>query len=246
VSLKKTIAVALFALLPALVSAAGGAYKPVSARVDLSDAASLQRGAKLFVNYCLSCHSAEFMRYGRMGEDLGISEDQVKANLMFASKKIGDTMEVAFARADAQEWFGVVPPDLSVIARARGEDWLYTYLMAFYKDPSRPFGVNNLMFPSVGMPHVFEELQGVQRLKEVAADAHPSSNPLDALELETPGTRSAGQFSKDMRDLVNYLVYLGEPAKLERYGLGVKVILFLLVFLYAARKLKNEYWKDVH
>ena len=245
-SLKKTIAILAIALLPTIASAAGDGYKPVSAHVGLSDSASLQRGAKLFVNYCLSCHSAEFQRYARLGEDLGIPEADVKANLMFATQKIGNTMEVAFADSDAQEWFGVVPPDLSVIARARGEDWIYTYLMSFYKDTSRPFGVNNLMFPSVGMPHVFEGLQGVQVLKQLPEGAHAPTNPLHALELESPGSRSAGQFSKDMRDLVNYLVYMGEPAKLERYDLGMKVVLFLVIFFFALRALKKEYWKDIH
>jgi ubiquinol-cytochrome c reductase cytochrome c1 subunit len=240
------IAVLVSVLTPGVSSAAGGGIQPVTARTDLSDQASLQRGAKLFVNYCVSCHSAEFMRYARMGEDLGLTEDQVTKNLMFASDKIGSTMTVAFADKDAEEWFGVTPPDLSVISRAKGKDWLYTYLMTFYRDDSRPFGVNNLMFPSVGMPHVFESLQGVQRLREFAEGEVVPSNPLKRLEIETSGSRSPGQFSKDMRDLVNFLVYLGEPAKLERYDLGVKVIIFLLIFLWAARALKKEYWKDVH
>jgi ubiquinol-cytochrome c reductase cytochrome c1 subunit len=226
--------------------AAGGGYQTVSVRVDLDDRKSLQRGARTFINYCLSCHSAAFMRYNRMGDDLGLTEAQVTENLMFTTDKVGNTMDVAFKSEDAQTWFGVIPPDLSVIARARGEDWLYTYLMTFYKDESRPFGVNNLMFPAVGMPHVFESLQGIQRLKPLAEGAHPPSNPLRALEIETPGSRSSGQFSKDMRDLVAFLVYMGEPAKLERYDLGMKVILFLLIFLWAARALKKEYWKDVH
>lgn len=243
-----TAAVLLGAVLgiPTAALAAGGGYDTLPARVDLDDRKSLQRGARTFINYCLSCHSASFMRYNRMGDDLGLTEAQVTENLMFTTDKVGNTMDVAFSPEDAQTWFGVTPPDLSVIARARGEDWLYTYLMTFYKDESRPFGVNNLMFPAVGMPHVFESLQGIQRLKPLAEGAQPPSNPLRALEIETPGSRSSGQFSKDMRDLVAFLVYMGEPAKLERYDLGMKVIFFLLIFLWAARALKKEYWKDVH
>jgi ubiquinol-cytochrome c reductase cytochrome c1 subunit len=224
--------------------AAGGGYKPVSAKVNLDDQASLQRGAKLFVNYCLSCHSANFMRYNRVGADLDLTDEQVIDNLMFASDKIGNTMGISMASSDAESWFGVLPPDLSVVSRSRGPDWLYTYLMTFYRDESRPFGVNNLMFPSVGMPHVFERLQGIQQLK--AGDTHGSTNPLDALELAEPGSRSAAKFSKDMRDLVNYLVYLGEPAKLERYDLGMKVIAFLLLLTFLTRALYKEYWRDVH
>ncbi|MEM7504757.1 MAG: cytochrome c1 [Pseudomonadota bacterium] len=246
-TIRKSFAIVLCMLVPALSAyGAGGGYKPVSARINLDDQSSLQRGAKLFMNYCLSCHSAHFMRYERMGDDLGLTIEQVTDNLMFTTDKIGSTMQVAFSTEDAERWFGVVPPDLSVVARSRGPDWLYTYLMTFYKDPSRPFGVNNLMFPAVGMPHVFEATQGVQVLKPVAEGEAAPTNPIDALEIATPGSRSAGQFSKDMRDLVAYLVYMGEPAKLERYDLGVKVIAFLLVFFFVARALKKEYWKDVH
>ena len=236
----------VLSLASASALAAGGGYEPVSAGVDWSDQASLQRGAKLFVNHCLSCHSAGYMRYNRLGEDLGLSDDQVRDNLMFASDKTGELMHVAMGGADAERWFGVVPPDLTVISRARGPDWLYTYLMTFYRDESRPLGVNNLMFDSVGMPHVFERLQGIQQLKTFKEGEPVPSNPLKALELVESGTRSAGQFSKDMRDLVNYLNYMGEPAQLERYGLGVKVFFFLVVLTFLTRALYKEYWKDVH
>ncbi|NKC16154.1 MAG: cytochrome c1 [Gammaproteobacteria bacterium] len=227
-------------------SAAGGNYDLMSARSDLSNQASLQRGAKLFVNYCLSCHSASFMRYNRMAEDLGLTEEQLISNLMFASDKSGSTMTVAMNEKDANKWFGVVPPDLSVIARSRGPDWLYSYFMTFYRDDARPFGVNNLVFPSVGMPHVMERLQGVQRLRELKEDEVRSRDPKRELVLESEGSRSPGKFSKDMRDLTNFLIYVGEPVKLERYGLGIKVILFLLVLTFLTRALYKEYWKDVH
>lgn len=232
--------------LSAAVQAASGGYAPVSASGDLGDEASLQRGAKTFVNYCLSCHAASYMRYNRLGEDLGLTEEQVINNLMFATEKVGNTMTVSMSSADAQSWFGVAPPDLTVVARSRGSDWLYTYLMTFYRDESRPMGVNNLMFPAVGMPHVMENMQGIQTLKTLGEGEHASSNPLKMLELAEPGSRSPAAFSKDMRDLVNYLTYMGEPAKLERYSLGVKVILFLLVLTFLTRSLYKEYWKDVH
>jgi ubiquinol-cytochrome c reductase cytochrome c1 subunit len=249
-SLKHIIAVVTVAL-PCLAIAAGGGYKVEPANVNLEDRASLQRGAKLFVNYCLSCHSASFMRYGRMGEDLGLDKEQLANNLMLASDKVGSGMHIAMQPDDASKWFGVVPPDLSVIARSRGPDWLYTYLMSFYKDDSRPFGVNNLMFPSVGMPHVMERLQGLRRLRDIGVDADGEpkargTNPLRELVTDSEGTRSAGKFSKDTRDLVGFLTYLGEPAKLERYDLGMKVLIFLLILTFLCRALYKEYWKDVH
>lgn len=238
-----TLAVLLLPGSHALAATAG--YQPADAQVDLDDRASLQRGARTFVNYCLSCHAASFMRYSRLAEDLQLDETQVIDNLMFATDKIGDQMKVAMPAADAEQWFGVVPPDLSVIARARGPDWLYTYLMTFYRDDSRPFGMNNLMFPLVAMPHVLETMQGVQELRE-GNGAAAGGDPIAALQVVQPGTRNPAQFSKDMRDLVSFLTYLGEPAKLQRYDLGMKVILFLLVFTLLARALYKEYWKDVH
>lgn len=242
---KSFLALCLLAVGSTSAMAAGG-LKPVDARIDLDNEASLQRGAKLFVNHCLSCHSANYMRYNRLGEDLGLTDEQVADNLMFATRKIGNTMSVSMSSRDAEQWFGVVPPDLTVVSRSRGDDWLYTYLMTFYKDESRPMGMNNLMFPSVGMPHVLESIQGVQVLKAEGTPGYASANPIERLELASPGSRSPGQFSKDMRDLVNYLSYMGEPAKLERYSLGMKVLLFLFVLTYLTRCLYKEYWKDVH
>ena len=187
---KQIFAVVIASALPLLGLAAGSAYQPQSANVDLSDQRSLQRGAKLFVNYCLSCHSANFMRFNRMGADLGLTDEQVSSNLMFTATKLGSTMGVAMSSEDAERWFGVVPPDLSVISRSRGPDWLYSYLMSFYRDENRPFGVNNLMFPSVGMPHVMERMQGLQALRSLGEDEQRSSDPSRELVQVTEGSRS--------------------------------------------------------
>ncbi len=227
--------------------AAGGAIPLLEAKVDLGDRASLQRGAKLFVNYCAGCHSARFLRYSRMGEDLGLTEQQVRANLMFASDRPGDPILATLGEADASAWFGVTPPDLSLSARAHGEDWLYTYLMTFYRDDSRPFGANNLVFPDVAMPHALVELQGVQVRTDAGGEGgHAGEGSGDLLELVEPGSMSVAEYRQAVRDLVNFLVYVGEPAKLDRYALGGWVLLFLLVFFVISRLLYKEYWKDVH
>lgn len=228
--------------------AAGEAIPLLEAKVELGDRASLQRGAKLFVNYCAGCHSARFMRYGRMGRDLGLTEEQVRANLMFVSDKPGDPILATLGEADAAAWFGAAPPDLSLTARARGADWLYTYLMTFYRDESRPFGANNLVFPDVAMPHALVELQGVQARKEdEGGDDHAGpARAGDLLELVEPGSMSVAEYRRAARDLVNFMVYVGEPAKLDRYVVGGWVLLFLLVFFVISRLLYKEYWKDVH
>lgn len=221
--------------------AAAGPSKPLdSVYVNLSDQASLQRGARLFVNYCLSCHSAAYMRYNRMAEDLEISDKVLKENLLFAADKPGDLMVTNMPASDAKKWFGVVPPDLTVIARVRKPDWIYTYLRSFYMDEKSPSGWNNTLFENVAMPHILYELQGSQRL--VATDDH--GKPEFALVKQ--GTLSPEEYDVAMRDLTNFLVYLGEPARLKRHTIGVFVILFLLVFLVLAYLLKKEYWKDIH
>lgn len=218
------------------------------ARVDLSDKASLQRGAKIFVNYCLSCHSAAYMRFNRLGEDLGVPEDVLEQNLMFGTDKPGDTMTIAMRTEDATAYFGTAPPDLSVISRARGADWLYTFFMTFYRDPSRPFGVNNLQFKDTAMPHVLWELQGWQEPVKVeeTLDDGSTVETIEHFEVVTPGQLSPEEYEQTVNDLVNFLVYLGEPVKLKRYTIGTWVIVYLLVFLVVAYFLKREYWKDVH
>lgn len=241
--------------------ASSGSVELRKAHVDISDTASLQRGAQLFVNYCLSCHEARFMRYNRMGEDLGLTDAQVTENLMFAETKIGQTMTVAMRQADGKAWFGTKIPDLSVIARSRGADWLYTYFTSFYVDEKRPFGVNNRVFKDVAMPHVLWELQGMQHLvqpKSHATTGHEKPGHGDAhaaphLELVNKAELSpeeyhqrVSNYERQVRDLVNFLVYVGEPAQSQRLDLGWRVIAFLFVFFIVAYLLKREYWRDVH
>ncbi len=217
------------------------------AKVDLGDRESLQRGARLFVNYCVSCHSADFMRYNRVAADLGIPEDVVKDNLMFTTDRIGDPMRIAMKPADAEAWFGVTPPDLSVVARSRGPDWLFSFLNGFYVDDHRPTGVNNLYFPDTAMPHVLWEMQGLKRaVFQTETRDGAETRVFKHFEAGRPGLLDDTAYQQATRDLVNFLTYVGEPAKLVRYALGVKVLLFLLVLWVAAYALKREYWKDVH
>jgi len=210
--------------------------------INLSDNASLQRGARLFVNYCLSCHSAAYMRYRRMAIDLEISEDLLKDNLMFASNKPGDLMKTTMPAEYAKDWFGVVPPDLTLIARVRTPDWIYTYLRSFYVDENSSNGWNNVLFENAAMPHVLWDLQGMQRL--VSKSDSETVKPV--FKLETPGTMSPEEYDGTIRDLVNFLVYLGEPVKLKRSFIGVFVMLFLVVLLVLSYLLKKEYWSDLH
>lgn len=245
--MKKQLLAALLALIPAISYCAGGHIHLEEANIDPNNTQSLQRGARLFVNYCLSCHSASLMRYERMGKDLGIDEKLVAQNLMFTGGKVGDLMTVAMYPDDAKEWFGTVPPDLSVIARSRGVDWLYTYLHGFYRDDTKLTGVNNLAFPDVGMPNVLWELQGRQEAVITTSKDHDGKEVKSvSLELVQPGLMSPKEFDRAVRDLVNFLDYMGEPAKHERRTLGIKVILFLMVFLVLAYLMKRDYWKDVH
>jgi ubiquinol-cytochrome c reductase cytochrome c1 subunit len=246
--MKKIITTLLMTLVPALGLAAGGGIHLDKADVDLHNQASLQNGAKLFVNYCLSCHSAAYMRYNRMGKDLGLSEEQVRENLMFASDKIGETMTIAMPASDAQKWFGTKIPDLTVVARARGADWLYTYLRTFYLDASRPLGVNNTTFKDVGMPHVLWELEGLkQPVFEIYKDHYGNdAKRLVGYEIVQPGEMSPTEYDNAVRDLVNFMVYMGEPAKLSRYNIGVWVLLFLALLFVVSYAMKKEFWKDVH
>jgi ubiquinol-cytochrome c reductase cytochrome c1 subunit len=250
--LKKLIAV--LALVPAVVLANEATFPLDQAPNRTKDLAALQNGAKLFVNYCLNCHSASAMRYNRL-KDIGLTEDQIKNNLLFTSDKIGDLMKVAMPAKDAKEWFGAVPPDLSVIARAKaseagsGGDWLYTYLRTFYKDDTRPTGWNNMVFPSVGMPHVMWELQGVRTAKFVEEkdphDAGKSVHKFAGFEQVKPGKLSPAEFDNATADLVAYLEWMAEPVQNTRKRLGVWVLLFLGVFLVLAWRLNVSYWKDI-
>jgi len=246
--MKKVIIALVMVSLSSLVNAAGGKIHLDEANIDLTDKASLQRGAKLFTNYCLNCHAASFMRYNRMGKDLGISDKLVADNLIFSDDKVGDLMKVAMTTEDGATWFGTPPPDLSVISRAKGAgdvgaNWLYTYFRSFYVDESRPFGVNNTVFKDVGMPHVLWELQGMQKLlnaEEVSKGATPE------FALVSTGSMTADEYDTAARDLTNFLVYIGEPSKLKRLALGGWVLAFLVFFFFVAYAMKKEYWKDIH
>ena len=209
------------------------------------DTLSLQRGAKVFVNYCLSCHSAEYMRYNRL-RDLDLTEQQIKDNLMFATDKVGNTMKVAMRHDDAKIWFITPPPDLTVIARSRGADWLYTYLRKFYRDDASPTGWNNLVFDRVNMPNVLYELQGEQRLKVEKPMIHGEEHTIRTVELATLGKLKPLEYDMMVADLVNYLVYMGEPAKAWRLRIGIIALFFLAVMFVVVYWLKREYWKDVH
>lgn len=241
----KKLLLVLGLLLPMLVMANEGAHLE-RAPIDPNNQASLQRGAKVFVNYCLSCHSAASMRYNRMA-DIGLSDAQIKANLLFAGEKVGDTMTVAMQKKEAKAWFGAAPPDLSVEARARGADWLYGYLRSFYRDDTRPTGWNNTVFDKVAMPHVLWQLQGQQILKvEDKVDAHGIKAEAHTLVLDQPGSMSPAEYDATIADLVNYLVFIAEPAKSLRLQLGLIVLLFLGLLFVIAYYLKKEFWKDIH
>ncbi len=217
------------------------------ANVDVANTASLQRGARNFVNYCLGCHSARYVRYNRLQKDLQLTEGQVTQNLMFTGERIFDTMQNAMAADDAKRWFGNPPPDLSLIARSRGPDYLYTFLKSFYLDPSRPTGVNNRVLPNAAMPHVLWQLQGLQRAVyegEVKGEKVPTK--FEKFELVQKGALTPEEYDGFVRDTVNFLAYIGEPMQLERQTIGFRVLVFLLVFFMFAYFLKKEYWKDVH
>ena len=244
--IKNLIAAVL--MVPALAMASGAAVHLDHAPNLQGDNAALQNGAKLFVNYCQSCHGASFIRYEKLLE-IGLTEQQIKDNLMFTGDKIGDTMKVAMRPAEAKKWFGVTPPDLTLEARARaseagsGADWIYTYLRSFYKDDLRPTGWNNEVFPNVGMPNVLWQLQGVQVLetsKDEAGHEHKK------LVLAEPGQLTPEQFDKQVADLTAFIVWMGEPGAGTRKAIGVGVLLFLAVLFVAAYALKKNYWKDIH
>jgi len=238
----------------AFAAGGGGVAWDKFPKERVTDLAALQNGAKLFVNYCLNCHAAAFNRYNRL-KDIGLTDEQIKKNLLFASDKVGDLMTVSLDPKQAKEWFGSVPPDLSVIARSRagangsGADYLYTYMRSFYRDESRPTGWNNTVFPNVGMPHVLWEMQGDQRqLFAEVPDAHDKTKTVHqfkGFELSRPGTMSKADYDIAVADLVAYLQWMGEPAQNERVRLGVWVLIFLGIFTLIAWRLNAAYWKDI-
>ena len=245
---------ATLALLPGLALANEGGIALDKAPDRSTNMAALQHGAKLFVNYCLNCHNASSMRYNRL-RDLGLTEEQIKANLLFTGDKVGEMMTTTMKPADAKAWFGVVPPDLSVISRAKasgagsGGDYLYTYLRTFYKDDTRPTGWNNLVVNNVAMPHVLWELQGVQKVKmEEVADPHEPgkmTHQFAGFEVVTPGKMQKLEFDTAVADLVGYMEWMAEPAAQTRRKLGVAVVLFMTLFAFLAWRLNASFWKEV-
>ena len=246
---KKLLATALFA--PLLAVASGPELHLDKAPVS-TDPAALANGAKLFVNYCLNCHGASYMRYNRL-QQIGLSESMIKDNLMFTADKIGEPMRIAMQREEAKVWFGAAPPDLTVIARSRasefgsGADWLYTYLRGFYRDSERPTGWNNVIFENVGMPHVLYELQGEQVAKvSEHDDGHGGKVKTISLGEGKPGKMSKEGYDKAAADLVSYLVWMGEPMAETRKTIGTVVLAFLGLLFVLSYLLKKNYWKDIH
>jgi ubiquinol-cytochrome c reductase cytochrome c1 subunit len=253
-----------------LLFVVGSALAESGARLEAApahrrDVESLQRGARNFVNYCLNCHSAQYMRYNRL-TDLGLTEKQIRDNLMFGTDKIGSTMTSAMRRADAAGWFGAAPPDLSVEARVRGTDWLYSYLNAFYRDDASPTGWNNLVYKNVSMPHVLWNLSGANKLVEteyedseraegavIAAKALALAERsadgkyiVKTLEVDTPGSMTPVEYKAFVADLVNFLDYVSEPSRNDRVNIGTAVLIFLGVLFALIYALKRMYWKDIH
>jgi len=204
------------------------------APVDLTDNLSLQRGAKIFTNYCLNCHSAKYMRYSNL-QDIGLSAETIKNDLLFTDNKIGDMMSVNMSMKDSKKWFGAAPPDLSVVARSRGADWIYSYMRGFYRDPTRPMGWNNTVYVNSAMPHILWELEGEKIL-------NPKTKKLEKF---SSGKLNAKEYDATIADLTNYLVYMSEPDQLKRKKMGYYVIGFLLLLLFLTIKLKKEYWRDI-
>ena len=240
------LAVFASGLLISFSAFAAGGGATLQAGNDLSDRASLQRGAQLYINYCAGCHSLKYMRYSRMAEDLGLTEDEVMKNLNFTGAKFGEQVQVSMPAAGGEKWFGKMPPDLSVISRVRGSDWIYTYLKSFYLDESRPLGWNNKLFPNASMPNPLWELQGLQHAEFGPVDPATGERHVEGLKVAQAGRQSAQEFDQTARDITNFLEYVGEPAALKRQSVGVWVILFLAALTFLAYLLKQEYWKDVH
>ncbi|MDR2688933.1 MAG: cytochrome c1 [Azoarcus sp.] len=240
------------ALLVPAMALASGAGKLDKAPVS-TDQAALQNGAKLFINYCLNCHGASALRYNQL-QKIGLTEEAIRENLLFTGEKTGDMMQISMTRDDAEAWFGTVPPDLSVIARAKaseagsGADYLYTYLRGFYQDPNRPTGWNNKVFDNVGMPHALWDLQGTQTARKVkATDAHGKETVgIELIAPAKPGRYSTEEYDKAVADLVSFMVWMGEPVAEKRKQIGIYVLIYLAGFYLLAHALGKNYWKDIH
>ncbi len=242
------VALLTFAAAPAL-AASGAALQP--AHTNVGNQASLQRGAALFMNYCSSCHSMQYLRYSRLARDLGLTEEQVMQHLNMTGAKFGEPIRAAMSTTSGETFFGKAPPDLTLTARSRGVDWIYTYLKSFYADDSRSVGWNNTILPGASMPHVLWELQGVQRLADhgeghAEGEAEDAHGPASPFELAAPGKLGAAEYDEVVRDITTFMQYAAEPAALEREKYGVWVVLFLAALTFLLWLLKHEYWRDVH
>ncbi|MBH32430.1 MAG: cytochrome c1 [Gammaproteobacteria bacterium] len=222
------------------VYAASSSEIELKAIYDISNKASLQRGAKYFVNYCMGCHSIKYMRYSRLSEDLNLNEDLITKNLMFTRQKFGETMSIAMNPEDAERWFGAKPPDLSLIARSKGADYIFTFLNTFYLDESKPHGYNNLAYPNTSMPHALVSLQGSQ--KNVLNEETGKHERFIQIK---EGIYTKEKYEKATNDITAFLVYVSEPAKLQRHAIGFWVLLFIFAFTIVAYYTKKEFWKDV-
>ena len=254
--MKKILAslLAVFALVTGARASEGAAVLDRFPVERVTDLAALQNGAKLFVNYCLNCHAAAYMRFNRL-KDIGLTDLQIKQNMLFPTDKVGEVMKVSLDPKDAKAWFGGVPPDLTLVARSRaghagtGPDYLYTYMRTFYRDDTRPTGWNNLVFPNVGMPHVLWELQGQRAARFVEeTDPHDHAKKVhkfDGFEQLTPGKLSPQEYDSAVADLVAYLQWMAEPMQGQRVRLGVGVLIFLAIFTFIAWRLNAAFWKDV-
>ncbi len=251
-NINKLMHVLFLAVIPGL-SMASSSAKLDHVQIDASNKASLQRGAKTYMNYCLGCHSADYQRYNRMAADIGLSDEQVLENLVFTTDEAGKPTKIGslifnnMSKDYGNQTFGVNPPNLALVARSRGTDWLYTYLRTFYLDSSRPIGVNNEVFKGVGMPHVLWKLQGWRKPIFETVKGHDGNEHevISGYEQFTKGTQTPAEYDKTVADLVNFLAYIADPIKLERHRIGFMVILLLLVLLAVAVPLKKEYWKDI-
>ncbi|MBM4207627.1 MAG: cytochrome c1 [Gammaproteobacteria bacterium] len=240
--MKKSLSISILLAVLSLNVAAEESVELQPANIDPEDRASIVHGAKVFVKYCLGCHSIKHIRYQRIAKDFALDDKKVLADIAPQGATIYDKMNTAMNAHDSSKWFGVNPPDLSLIARSRGADWLNTYLRTFYSDPSKPLGTNNLVFKDVGMPNVFWQLQGEQQPEYTEEDGQ---KVISSLTLGKPGTVSPHEFDTMINDLVNFLAYVGEPVKIERERMGKYVLFYLIIFLVISYLLKKEYWKDV-
>lgn len=240
------IAAFLAGLLVSASALAAGGGPTQHSGTDLGDRASLQRGAALYMNYCSGCHSLKYLRYSRMAEDLGLTEEEVMENLNFTGAPFGEQIQVAMSYDTGQLAFGKAPPDLSLTSRVRGPDWIYTYLKSFYIDETRPLGWNNTLYPNASMPNPLWQLQGLQHAEYGPANKATGERPVTGLRTAAAGTQDAEAFDRTARDITAFLEYAAEPAALKREAMGVWVVLFLALFTFVAWLLKQEFWRDVH